>query len=277
MPLSNPDQPITPLRAVVIALAALILFVAVQLITAVISVQLLIRAGVVDRGILEQDATRVASFDMVQVVLLSEIMMGCAFAAVAAVTGVLRTLLDPTDTVWALLRLFPLLGIVVGTQVIGSAVTHDPFLAPHITLGRALTLCATAIAIGIAEELVFRGLMVHGLQRAQMPVLTVTVSAVLFGALHLFDNVVNAVAVTLALAVPFALVRLRGGSLGALIVVHSVIDIAALLSLGNLDLPDSTPPNEAVTQIVMASIICAAYVLWYRRDVRLVEEQDAMV
>jgi membrane protease YdiL (CAAX protease family) len=163
----------------------------------------------------------------------------------------------------AWLWLSPLLILIVGTQLLSSLLTNDPIVANGTSLSEACILIGLAFAVGGAEELAFRGMIIDVLGGAARPVLAVVGSALLFGAAHIPDNPVNAAAVTLAVGVPFALMRLRGASLLTLAVAHGIIDTAALLYLGNLDLPDSTPSGEAIGQLIGATVICLGYVTWF--------------
>lgn len=147
----------------------------------------------------------------------------------------------------------------------------DDVVRADIGPERAAMLVAFAIAVAIAEEVAFRGLVLERLGGAARPAFATTWSAALFGALHMpFGSegggaeIVNAAAVTLAVGVPLALVRLRSGSLVGPIVAHALIDIFGLLHLGSLELPD-VKRAEAIVELAIALLLATGYAFWYRQ------------
>ncbi len=132
-----------------------------------------------------------------------------------------------------------------------------------------------ALAISFSEELAFRGVVWRfaagdGARQGQ----AILITSVLFGLVHLpllvekmtMVHLVNAVGVTLGVAIPFAVVRAMTGSLAGPIVAHALIDYAAFTRLGAPELPSTMPPSQAALVITASLVLCSAYgVLWFIR------------
>jgi membrane protease YdiL (CAAX protease family) len=127
-----------------------------------------------------------------------------------------------------------------------------------------------ALAIGIGEELVYRGAIMAACDVTRYPTRAVACSALIFGWFHVIDGwhvatdattLVNALQATLLIGVPFALVRVRTGSLWGLVVGHAAYDFVALLDTGRPGAPASS--MALVTSTVIAAMTCALYVWWY--------------
>ena len=164
-------------------------------------------------------------------------------------------------------------GILVIALPLGAVLASgDRVFDPDLSTALIAALVAAAIMIAISEELWFRGLLVDALESARTPWLTIVASSVLFGLPHLPGGpaaVVNAIAVTLAVGVPFTVVRLRGGSIVPLIAWHAIIDTWAFLHTASVTAQGSPSIGEAVATLVVPSLIAAlGYVWWYRRGMR---------
>lgn len=174
------------------------------------------------------------------------------------VRGVL--LLSPVLIVFTVL---PLIGLIAA----GDAVVSDQLATRLIP-----ALVALALAVGIAEEVAYRYLLVEVLGGARAPLLSTTLSAALFGLSHVSSGesyvLANAAAAGLAVGIPFAAVRIAGAPLAALVCAHAAIDTFALLRLGGLDLSRSPGAGELHTMIVMAALIALGYLLWLRSVTR---------
>lgn len=106
---------------------------------------------------------------------------------------------------------------------------------------------AVAVAAGVGEEVLFRGLLLRGLEgvgarmglaRVPTQAFAVGVSSVLFGLAHASYGTPLQVLVPIGLGVLFGVLVVRGGSLWTVIVAHFLYDVVALLpSL----LPESAP------------------------------------
>lgn len=170
-----------------------------------------------------------------------------------------------SGTTAALRRCLPLLAVVVGLPLVAGLATGADLVAEQVDLVRGAWLVALAFAVGIAEEIVFRGGVVRVLGGRAAPLLAAGGSAALFGVLHLGSGgIANPIAVALIVGVPFALVRMSGGSVLGLAIAHGIIDVYALLQLGSAQLPDQVSAASQLTQILVACAVCAGYVVWYR-------------
>jgi membrane protease YdiL (CAAX protease family) len=162
----------------------------------------------------------------------------------------------------------PMLAVMVGVPAALSLVAGQDLLHDSITLHRGLALIAFALAIGVFEEVVFRGGVVEFLGGRAAPVFAVVGSALIFGAPHLGNGSWgNPVAVTLAVGIPYALIRCAGGSILGLALAHAVIDIHAFLKIGDLRVPPATTLEQAL-QVAAASLVAVGYVAWYVRSER---------
>lgn len=203
-----------------------------------------------------------------------------AFSILAAVSVVLsgrttwrRMGLDtPPPAVHAgLAALIPVVLLVIGLPLGASLASGDPLFDADLSFGLAATLVAASILIAISEELWFRGLLVDVLESAHVRWLTIAAASVLFGLPHLPGGpaaAVNAIAVTLAVGVPFTIVRLRCGSIVPLVIWHAVIDAWAFLHTASVTAQGSPGVGEAVATLVVPALVALGYVWWYRRGVR---------
>lgn len=168
--------------------------------------------------------------------------------------------------------LLPVGLLVIGPSV-GVALASDvDIVADRVTPMLAVAFIALALFISINEELWFRGLLVDALQTARRPWLTIIASAVLFGLPHAGDttaHLVNAVAVTLAVGIPFTVVRLRFGGLGSLIVWHTIIDTWAFLHTASVRPQGSPDAADIAATLVLPSLVAIGYMVWYRRAVNV--------
>lgn len=95
-----------------------------------------------------------------------------------------------------------------------------------------LGLLVMATAIGLYEELLFRGFLMTRLRRATGSwTAAVGVSTVVFVALHAFDQVATALIAVTILSVTFSLVTIWRRSITAAIVAHTVWNLSQLLYL----------------------------------------------
>lgn len=104
---------------------------------------------------------------------------------------------------------------------------HD-VLRPRGPKGAVLSLIAIAVAPGVCEELLFRGLVLDALRSRLRTSGAVLSSAVLFGAIHLDFSSTGAtlyrVPFAIAVGVGFALLRLRTGSIFPAMVAHALVN-----------------------------------------------------
>lgn len=162
-----------------------------------------------------------------------------------------------------LVMIAPTVGYVVAT---GGDLVHS-----DVQPLEAIAYVLLALLIATNEELWFRGLVVDVLGGSLRPWLVVFVSSVLFGLPHLGSGsaaALNAVAVMLAVGVPFAVVRLRYGSLLPLIGLHAVIDTWAFLHTSSVVAEGSPTAGEVAIGLLLPAALAAGYITWYRRSLQ---------
>jgi membrane protease YdiL (CAAX protease family) len=166
--------------------------------------------------------------------------------------------------------------VVVPTIAYVAGVEGDLFAA-HLTLAKAAAFVLLAILIAVNEELWFRGLLVDVLGGARRPWLAIAGSTVLFGLPHLSGNaasLLNALGVTLAVGVPFAVVRLRHGALVPMIAWHALIDTWAFLHTSSVVAQGDPSASDILVGLILPTILAAGYLSWYA-GVRRREALDA--
>jgi membrane protease YdiL (CAAX protease family) len=125
---------------------------------------------------------------------------------------------------------------------------HD-MLRPHGPADAVLSVLAIAIAPGVCEELLFRGLILSLLLPALRNTGAVAVSALLFGVIHLDFSAGGAtlyrVPFAIVVGLGFALLRLRSGSLVPAMIAHALVNAttftAALQEPATATLPEPRP------------------------------------
>jgi membrane protease YdiL (CAAX protease family) len=171
--------------------------------------------------------------------------------------------------VWAgLLALTPAGLLVVGPTIAAVVADGERLLNRHVDLPTACAYVLLAVLIGCNEELWFRGLIVHTLGGRAHPWLVVLGSAVLFGLPHIGGDaasLLNAFAVTLAIGVPFAVVRLRHRSLLPLIFWHAVVDAWAFLHTASITPGGNPSAAEVAAGLILPSIVALGYLIVFER------------
>ncbi len=207
-------------------------------------------------------------------VLVAVQLAGIAAVALLVATGAsswrrLGVLDQPAGSFGAGMRLLAPVGLlVVAPSLLFALFAGDPLLADHVTVGSGAALLALAIAIGVNEELWFRGLVVDRLQQARRPWLTVFAASVLFGLPHLSSgsaSIVNAIGVTLAVAVPFTVVRMTCSSLWSMVAWHAIIDAWAFLHTSTVVATGSYELDEALVALVLPAALAVGYARWFVR------------
>ena len=164
---------------------------------------------------------------------------------------------------WRTLPLYWPMALILGLIWLGSESSPSVLDAAKI-----LVFC---IAVGISEELMFRGLLFHWFRRLS-PRAVVLVSASSFGAMHLAGLgtemhpavVLSQVYFAFALGVIFAGARARDVSILLPIAVHAVFDFLAITAKGSIS---QTFENveQMVTGMLFAGTIALAwglFLLW---------------
>ncbi len=181
----------------------------------------------------------------------------------------------PAGSGWRGMRLLLPAGLVVIGPTIVLAIVDGDVFASDLTFSRAIAYVALAIVIAVNEELWFRGLLLDRLGAANKPWLTVVLGAVLFGLPHVGGSVatwLNAAAVTLAVAVPFLVVRLRVQSIWAMVVWHAVIDTWAFLHTSSVVAEGEPSVGELLGSLILPAIVATGYALWFASALRRVRE-----
>jgi membrane protease YdiL (CAAX protease family) len=143
---------------------------------------------------------------------------------------------------------------------------HD-MLRPHGAVDAALSVLAIAVAPGVCEELLFRGLVLASLRARVGTAAAVAVSALLFGAIHLdFSGgaaTLYRVPFAIAVGVGFALLRLRTGSLFPAMAAHALVNTvtfaAALQEQPSASMPAPQPWVGA--GLLVAGLLAQAFLL----------------
>ncbi len=126
-----------------------------------------------------------------------------------------------------------LYGLPAAVTVVGLIVTL--FAGVPAALGLVFL---NAMAVGLSEELMFRGILDRWFRSAIGLVKGVVVVAVVFGAIHAFNAVITGEVAAAATQAAFnalaglwyGVVRVRGGSIWPLVVIHGLWDTAVLAS-----------------------------------------------
>lgn len=170
-------------------------------------------------------------------------------------------------------RLLMPVGLLVIAPTLGYAIASadEPVIGDGVGLSLALAFVLLSIAIAVNEELWFRGLVVDRLERGGRDLLVIGGSALLFGLPHLGStraSVLNAVAVTLAVGIPFTVARMRVRSLWPLIAWHALIDTWAFIHTGSVVAEGSPSLVDALVSLVLPALVAAGYVAWFMRSRR---------
>lgn len=173
------------------------------------------------------------------------------------------------DRGWKLLMPAGLL--VVGPTVAYALFSSDDVVQSGLGVPAVASFALLALAIAVNEELWFRGLIVDQLQLARRPWLTVFAASLLFGLPHVgatSASWLNAAGVTLAVAIPFTVVRLVVGSLWAMVAWHAIIDTWAFIHTSTV-VPEGSPDvAEAIGTLVLPAVLALGYLAWFARGDR---------
>jgi len=173
-----------------------------------------------------------------------------AFGVWASTRSLAALALSRRGAVLSFVYALPLLMLGVVLPAFANYASHHRFAAPGVDATLAATFVLLGIAVAIVEELVFRGVLMTMLGVERQPWLAITVSAVIFAALHaagpgspqsVFNNMVQ---VTGLVAIPFACIRAVSGSVVGLIAAHALIDTTSVLELGGFHLPAPPSPGR---------------------------------
>jgi membrane protease YdiL (CAAX protease family) len=110
--------------------------------------------------------------------------------------------------------------VLPGTRPVPDAGANALFDAATSTEGVALVLVAVGLVAPLAEEVVFRGVLLPGLARRMRPGIALLLTSVVFALFHVPSHGVGAVVPGL-LGVVFGWARLRTGGLSAPVILHA--------------------------------------------------------
>lgn len=170
----------------------------------------------------------------------------------------------------------PLVVVVPGLAL--AATGSGSVFASELTAPIVLGFVTFAVLVGVAEELWFRGLIMDTLNPVEHPWRAILVSSVLFGLPHVLASAdgittataLNAAAVTLAVAVPFACVRIVHRSIMPLILWHAVIDTWAFLHTAGVTAEGDPKTSEALAALLIPALLAIGYLLWTRSRINAV-------
>lgn len=161
-------------------------------------------------------------------------------------------------------------GLLVIAPTIGYVLaTGKPLVHPSIDPAEAMAYVLLAVLVSINEELWFRGLVVDVLGGRLRPWLVIAGSALLFGLPHYGGSaasLLNMAGVTLAVGIPFAVVRLRHHSLVPLIAWHAVIDAWAFLHTARVVATGDPSTTEMAVGLVLPAVLGVGYLVWFAKE-----------
>jgi len=105
-------------------------------------------------------------------------------------------------------------------------------------LTQLISLALVLLGVGVTEELLFRGILFHGLETRFKPLIVVLLSAFIFGLFHYVNLLTNAplyqtdyqVAHAMAVGFMYGMLRLRIGALWLLMLFHAFWDFTVIAS-----------------------------------------------
>ena len=105
-------------------------------------------------------------------------------------------------------------------------------------LTQLTSLALVLLGVGVTEELLFRGILFHGLETRFKPLIVVLLSAFIFGLFHYVNLLTNAplyqtdyqVAHAMAVGFMYGMLRLRVGALWLLMLFHAFWDFTVIAS-----------------------------------------------
>lgn len=132
-----------------------------------------------------------------------------------------------------------------------------------------LTVALFAIAVGIGEEVIFRGFFFHYL-REMKPVSIILISSLAFGAIHLgwlfkgvpLEVVLVQVYFAVGVGVIFGNAKARFGGLAIPIFVHAALDFVALGAKGSVEEVLSIDEKPAYDEQIIFGMLFAGTIVW---------------
>lgn len=147
--------------------------------------------------------------------------------------------------------------MLAGPWLFAAVNVWGKIVPSELTTPAALTGLLTALAIGVTEELLFRGILFRAFQGKSMA-LYVLVSSITFGVLH-YQQGFQGVMVTAVVGSSYALARVGGAPLTLLIVCHAATDFPGLFS------HTPHPQYYLVASVALALALALAIIFFVRR------------
>ena len=105
-------------------------------------------------------------------------------------------------------------------------------------LTQLTSLALVLLGVGVTEELIFRGILFHGLETRFKPLIVVLLSAFIFGLFHYVNLLTNAplyqtdyqVAHAMSVGLMYGMLRLRVGALWPIMLFHAFWDFTVIAS-----------------------------------------------
>jgi membrane protease YdiL (CAAX protease family) len=173
-------------------------------------------------------------------------------------------------------QLAPVGVLVIGPSLAAAALDDPGTIISHMSASTFVVFIVLAVLIAVAEELWFRGLVMAALDPVRSPWLAVVASSILFGLPHVLSSdagvtaatALNAAAVTLAIAIPFACVRVASRAILPMIGWHSVIDAWAFLHTASITAEGTPDIAEASVALIIPALVSLGYLSWLHRQKR---------
>jgi hypothetical protein len=116
----------------------------------------------------------------------------------------------------------------------------------------------TVMSIGLAEELLYRGVLFHAFQRGSMS-LYVVASSVTFGLFH-YAQGISGILITMVVGSSYGMARAAGAPLVLLVVCHGITDYPDQFA----HTPHPLYGNLAFVSVVAQSIMVVGFISWCR-------------
>ncbi len=147
--------------------------------------------------------------------------------------------------------------------MIQNSVAH--FSAKLPWLGMVMMVANLLILAPIAEELLYRRIMLDGLKQRFSERTALILSAAIFGAMHIMAGGPALAIGATVMGLLLGIVYVKTGSLRAAVITHAAANLPDFLLM---HLPEISTPVRAVTAVAAFSLCIGAMLLWCRRSER---------
>lgn len=198
-----------------------------------------------------------------------------AFSAVRKSYSVTLTFWNQ-DTVKSFFTLAPAGALIILPSLLSDTFHGSPVISNQLSLTQSASFILFATLVALTEELWFRGIIISVLGEEEHLFRAIIVSSLLFGLPHILGglnsaSILNALAVTLAVGIPFACVRVRYRNLASLIAWHALIDTWAFLHTARMSAEGVVSPSELALSLIPPLIIGLLYLKWVSKKQALPE------